>query len=211
MSRSVGNVRARGRLWVAGTTVACGLVGAAGSAGVGCGREDVVLVRPPSVAAPRVPAGATFEAVLERDLGPATSVAGDLFVARLAQPLRAAEETIVAPKGSMVVGRVVDARGRDDPSVEPSVTIVFERIVTETRAFPILGRVLSAGRGVALWSAPSTDASAGWHSVIRPLDGADAPVDGGGAVGGGPRASREVLVPAGTHLRVLLLRPVQYP
>lgn len=200
MSGSVGTYpRNRGRrlrLW-------CGAGVALTGIALGCGgREDVVIVRPPAVAAPMVPAGATFEVVLEHDLGPQVSEPGDLVTARLARPLRAAEETIVVPAGSIVLGRVLDV----DREQDPSITIRFETIVSETEAHAIAGRVLSAGRGVAIWNAPSGDAPEIGHSVIRPLD-----LPGDSAVGGGPPARREVLLPAGTPLLVMLLRPVVYP
>ena len=70
---------------------------------------------PPAPATPRprrnleVPAGTAIEAYLDEPLGSKTSASGDAFAAVLARDL-VVKGQVVAPKGSHLVGRVVEAR-----------------------------------------------------------------------------------------------------
>jgi hypothetical protein len=56
---------------------------------------------------PPIPAGLRFSLVLSPPIDTTTAAAGDLFTGTLAEPLKDAKSKVLAPKGSLVEGRIV--------------------------------------------------------------------------------------------------------
>jgi hypothetical protein len=63
--------------------------------------------RKTAAAIPPIPAGLRFSMVLSPTIDTNTAAAGDLFTGSLAEPLKDARSKVLAPKGSLVEGRII--------------------------------------------------------------------------------------------------------
>jgi hypothetical protein len=128
-----------------------------------------------------VPAETRAVVRLEGQLDTSTSSAGDPFVARLVEPLRAVDGHVLAPAGARVDGHVA-AIVLGGPRTE--LRLAFDRIETVHGVVPLAARVVSAQYNA---------------------------VPGGGRrepTGAFVRRAERVVVPAGSTIVLALARPL---
>ncbi len=75
-----------------------------------------------AAAIPPIPAGLRFSMVLSPPIDTNTAATGDLFTGTLAEPLKGAKSKVLAPKGSLVEGRIVRLETLERP---PQVFLVL--------------------------------------------------------------------------------------
>lgn len=188
---------------IAKTTTIAALAALATGAGLfafGCA-EERAQVEPAAptraAAAPVVQPGATLVVTLDDGLMTSSAVDGQTFRATVRDPVYAQGEAVIE-RGAKVEGRVVDV----EAGGEPRLWVVFDHVETVRGVVPLDAKVTAA------------DA----YAYIVP---ADRELIGPG-VGGGPPSEdadeqeatsveREILVPQGGELRLVVQQPIQIP
>lgn len=171
-----------------------------------------------------VPAGAMLRAELRTPLHSAITRPGDRFAARLVESV-AAEGEVVVPAGTLIEGRVGRVVSADDPETTARIELDFRRLVLPSgERIPFAGELASPearaaeagprrrpGEGVAAGAAVGA-AVGGMIGESRRAAVAGAVVGaavGASIVAAGP--DREVVVPGGTPLPVVLREPLEIP
>ena len=76
-----------------------------------------------------IPAGTTIPIVMEVALSTRTHVTGDLFYARVAEEVLAADGMVLIPEGTRVEGKVAEARRAQNASEEALLLLTFEALL----------------------------------------------------------------------------------
>jgi hypothetical protein len=131
----------------------------------------------------RLPAGTAIEAYLDEPLGSKTSTSGDSFAAVLARDL-VVEGRVVAPKGSHLVGRVVEARpsGKVKGVARLSITLEALELGRRSRSLKTSTIVIEANPSKGQ-DAKKVGIGAGAGTVIGAILGGKKGAAIGGAVG----------------------------
>jgi hypothetical protein len=151
-----------------------------------------------AVQTPIVAAGTRFHARLETPLSSDSTRAGDLLTARLDEPLLAGNGTVVAPRGAVLSGRVLEV-DRGGP-----ITVAFDRLHIRGRAYPIFTTLLRMPQARVT---PSTiEAPQDVATDLYPRAGAMPP-----NVGGGPPAEASLSTPRDAVMSFVISQPFALP
>jgi hypothetical protein len=168
------------------------------------------LLRPDPVT---VPEGATFALVLETAISSATSRAGDLIVARLADDIKVGEKVVV-PSGSEVRGRVTVAVPSGRVKTRARLAFDFDTLVLGGKEHPIGTRPVDiTARDTHKKDAVTIGIGAGAGAIIGAIaNGGKGAAIGtliGGAAGTGvmlTNTGKEVELGTGSRVTVRLTR-----
>jgi hypothetical protein len=155
---------------------------------------------------PFVPAGTRFTARLDRTIDTQSTHRGEPFFAVTDEALRDRAGQVIVPAGARIHGRVHSVHG----ATGNRIRLEFDGIDTLVGYAALQARIDDADsqhyRGAARYSARPQ----GWDSWYGPYYGSYP-----GGVGGGPVPylydevrPREVMLPAGATLRLVLTRPL---
>ncbi|HEV8195004.1 MAG TPA: hypothetical protein VGP87_00075 [Gemmatimonadales bacterium] len=141
-----------------------------------------VLFRPKSVYLISIPAGVTLVGTLTQDLSSADAQPGQAVTLETSAPIRLSAE-LTLPPGLVVRGVVSEAGGGGRTAGAPTLAIRFTRIELQGQAYPIVTEPFQVG-------------------------GKDAVEDVAKIEGGVTTRGRQIVIPAGSRLRVRLSQPV---
>jgi hypothetical protein len=162
-----------------------------------------------------VPAGTRLVVRMVDGLSGGNSRAGTLFTARLQGNIMVGN-TIAAPDGSMVFGRIINSSGANRVAGRSELSLELTDIQVNGTRFPILSNDYSVQGGNALGgTARRTAGGAGLGAVIGAIGGR--PGRGaaiGAATGGGASLlvrGEQINIPSGTLLEFRLQQPASLP
>jgi hypothetical protein len=164
--------------------------------------------RPVGDARDDVPVGTEFDVRLQRSLSSATAQVEDRFIATTMVDLREGDRLIV-PAGSELRGIVSSVNKAGRIERKGSMTVAFDQITIDGRAYPMRGTVTQAieSEGVK-GEAGKIGAGAGVGAIIGGILGGFKGAMAGILIGGGGTIAategKDVELPAGTVLRVRL-------
>jgi hypothetical protein len=138
---------------------------------------------------PVVPAGVEIGAELQEALSTARNTVGSPFTARVTEDVLAADGMVVVPIGSLVRGRITEARessGPDDPAM---LRLQVESLVIRGTTHPVVATVVSAdvqaeARDSAGRTAAKVATGAAAGAIVGRILGRDARSTTAGAVAG---------------------------
>lgn len=138
---------------------------------------------------PVVPAGVEIGAELQEALSTARNTVGSPFTARVTEDVLAADGMVVVPIGSLVRGRITEARessGPDDPAM---LRLEVESLVIRGTTHPVVATVVSAdvqadARDSAGRTAAKVATGAAAGAIVGRILGRDARSTTAGAVAG---------------------------
>jgi len=138
---------------------------------------------------PVVPAGVEIGAELQEALSTARNTVGSPFTARVTEDVLAADGMVVVPLGSLVRGRITEARessGPDDPAM---LRLQVESLVIRGTTHPVVATVVSAdvqaeARDSAGRTAAKVATGAAAGAIVGRILGRDARSTTAGAVAG---------------------------
>jgi hypothetical protein len=170
---------------------------------LGCGSSAPRAEAPIGAIAPRdaamVPSGLSFHAHLDRPLSTAHTRAGEHFTATLDEPLRAVDGTEVAPKGTQMMGRVLDV---DRVGIQ-RFTLQLDGVWLDGRMHPIDAQILRIQDARVVASDANDPATL--QAFVYPVLPRTLPAP---QVGGGPPAEAVPLeLPRGAQFQLVLTRP----
>ena len=162
-----------------------------------------------------VPAGTRLVIRMVDGISGGNSRAGTLFTARLQGNLMVGN-TIVAPDGSMVFGRIINSSGASRVAGRSELSLELTDIQVNGTRFPILSNDYSVQGGNALGgTARRTAGGAGLGAVIGAIGGnAGRGAAIGAATGGGASLlmrGEQINIPSGTLLEFRLQQPASLP
>ena len=162
-----------------------------------------------------IPQGAEFEVTLDETLASNLNNAGDNFAASLSEPVME-DGKIIIPAGAHVTGRVVDAKDAGRLHVPARLSVALSSVEVDGKSYDIetntfaetgknhnkrnLGFIGGGAAGGALLGGL---AGGGKGALIGTAIGA-----GAGTAGAAATGKKDISLPAETHLRFHLLRPV---
>ena len=162
-----------------------------------------------------IPQGAEFEVTLDETLASNLNNAGDNFAASLSEPVME-DGKIIIPAGAHVTGRVVDAKDAGRLHVPARLSVALSSVEVdgkscdiETNTFAETGKNHNKrnlgfiGGGAAGGALLGGLAGGGKGALIGTAIGA-----GAGTAGAAATGKKDISLPAETHLRFHLLRPV---
>jgi len=172
---------------------------------------------PAPVPAARLDAGTTIEATATREITSKVNKPGEMFTARIAQAITAANGRVVIPAGSEVTLSIVALRPALDKSAKDgTLELRAVSVMVNGVAQPIDAEVTYVehtlkGRGVGTSEAAKVGVGAAAGAIIGKVIGGGTGAAVGGAVGaaGGvavavETANRDVVVPVGGTIRLVL-------
>ena len=162
-----------------------------------------------------VPAGTRLVVRMVDGISGGNSRAGTLFTARLQGNLMVGN-TIVAPDGSTVFGRIIASSGASRVAGRSELSLELTDIQVNGTRFPILSNDYSVQGGNALGgTARRTAGGAGLGAVIGAIGGnAGRGAAIGAATGGGASLlmrGEQINIPSGTLLEFRLQQPASLP
>jgi hypothetical protein len=162
-----------------------------------------------------VPAGTRLVVRMVDGISGGNSRAGTLFTARLQGNLMVGN-TIAAPDGSMVFGRIIASSGASRVAGRSELSLELTDIQVNGTRFPILSNDYSVQGGNALGgTARRTAGGAGLGAVIGAIGGnAGRGAAIGAATGGGASLlmrGEQINIPSGTLLEFRLQQPASLP
>jgi hypothetical protein len=158
---------------------------------------------------PSVPSGARFSIRMSQPLDSAYARPNDPFTAVLIDPLRNDDGVTIANAGAVVRGVVAESRS----GAGPNLTLQLDSIETVYGPAPLAATVVDAG--TVAYAAPQGLARDAWAG--RPLPPGTTTLSPTAPptawAEGWPRqtATREVRIPAGATLELVLVRPIVLP
>src|ERR1039457_2980276 len=111
----------------------------------------------------RLPAGLQVRSTMLTPIDSRTASAGDLFEARVVDPVRQGKQTLV-PKGAVLHGRIVEFEQRYYPSVSVRVMLKFVSVEFDGRSVPIA----LAARATIPTPSPLSAYTPGDWTIVRP-------------------------------------------
>lgn len=173
-------------------------VAAALVAGTGCARSQPEA-RSTTAVHPAV--GIQFTATLDKRLSTLTSKKGDRFTLRVDHDVHADDGAVLLHAGETIEGRVVEVDPGKDGWFAEHKSSASMRIAFSGADVAVLEADGHAEVGLA---APD----AGHDTLLRP------PIGPKAAIGGGPRdtpgpSTTQLVIPAGTRLRLMITGPMQ--
>lgn len=146
-----------------------------------------------------VPSGLSFHAHLDRPLSTGRARAGEHFTATLDDPLRSSDGAEIAPRGSQLMGRVLDV---DRVGVQ-RLTLQFDGIWLSGRLHPIDAQILRIQDARVIASDAADPATL--QAFVYPVLPRTLPAP---QVGGGPPAEIiPVELARGAQFQIVLIRP----
>lgn len=159
----------------------------------------------------RLGAGAELELEIEDDLSSGTSTAGEVFRSRLTSDVLGPEGELIVPAGSVVWGRVVDARPLRRVGGRATLELQFERLeLPSGESVEVRASLLEQGRNKKKDKAKIVGGAIAGLILGRILGDGETAAAGAavGAAAGTAAAisaeGREVELPAGTELSLVL-------
>ncbi len=178
-----------------------------------------------------IPLGTTFQAVTSNAINSYTSKVGEKIIAKIAEPI-AVNGQIIIPPGSEIIGQITYIENSGRVGKNGVMEVKFTSVeLPYSHRIPVMGKILTVDNtGIlkggsikkqlvttvstgAVTTASGTLAGLGIGSVIGGAAGAGAAV--GTAIGGVlgiafmfARKGKEVIIPRGTKLNVILEQPV---
>lgn len=173
-------------------------------------------VRPAPVgqlSGPFVQAGTEFRVTLDQPLSTQTSSPGELFTARVEEPLYSPRGVVIAPRGATIVGHVVKVQ-----SGPARLVLSMDRIQTNEGPAPLHARVKSAEKqsylaGESVFHRDASDpAVLGFPGMTTLTPSSSVAPFGPNAYGyTSPTVVGEVRLRRGASLRMVLTRPIVPP
>ena len=180
---------------------------------------------PPPPAAPRLASlavGTTLEAAATREITSKTNKAGEMFTARIAEAITAADGRVVIPAGSELTMSIVAIKPAPNKSAKDgTLELRAVNVMVNGVAYPIDAEVTYVehtlkGRGVGTSEAAKVGVGAVGGAILgKVIGGGKGAVVGGvvGAAGGvavaSETADRDVVVPTGGKIRLVLRSPFE--
>jgi hypothetical protein len=166
----------------------------------------------PSTRRNEIPAGQEVDVRIERELNSATAQVEDRFTATTVVDLYQ-DNTVLIPAGSTLRGVISSVNKATRTDRKGSLTVAFDQITINGRAYPIRGTVTQAIESEGIkGEAGKIGAGAGVGAILGGiLGGAKGALLGILIGGGGTIAATEgkdVVVPAGSILRVKFEQPI---
>ncbi|HEY8468728.1 MAG TPA: glycine zipper 2TM domain-containing protein [Longimicrobiales bacterium] len=169
-----------------------------------------------------VPAGTTFAIRLDETVSTDRNVPGDPFTATLADPIVAADGTVLIPSGATVRGRVTAVDKSDRVGDMAVIKLAFESISFAGRSYPLQATVVEANpqrrtRTTAKESAAKVAVGAAAGALLgqvlgknteSTLKGAAVGAAAGTAIAMGT-ADVDAVLPAGSRMVIRLDAPVE--
>jgi hypothetical protein len=162
-----------------------------------------------------VPEGVQFDVTVDETLASDRNHAGDSFAATLSQPV-VEDGKIIIPAGAHVTGRVVDAKDSGRLHVPARLSVALTSVEVSGKSYDIDTDTIGEtgknhnkrnigfiGGGAAGGALIGGLAGGGKGALIGSLIGA-----GAGTAGAAAGGKKNISLPAETHLRFRLLRPV---
>jgi hypothetical protein len=162
-----------------------------------------------------IPEGVELDVTLDETLASNRSHAGDSFAASLSQPV-VEDGKIIIPAGAHVTGRVVDAKDSGRLHVPARLSVALSSVEVSGKSYDIDTSTIGEtgknhnkrnigfiGGGAAGGALIGGLAGGGKGALIGSLIGA-----GAGTAGAAATGKKDISMPAETHLRFRLLRPV---
>lgn len=136
-----------------------------------------------------IPTGSQLTAVLQSALSTRTHEAGDAFRARVTGDLLAADGMVLVPEGSVLEGRVLQARPSGGADEEALLVLSVESLTMNGGSYPLLASVIEAemqtsARDSGARSAAKVATGAAAGAVIGQILGRDTRSTVGGAAAG---------------------------
>lgn len=179
------------------------------------GEKVTGKVAPPAYRDVTIPAGTELVVALETPVGSATSDPGDAVRASLVDAL-VVDNTLVIPANAAVTGQVVTAHASGRVKGRASVAMRFDQVVVGDRQYAIDAALVNREAApTKKKDALSIGVPAAAGSIIGAIAGGKKGAVVGGAVGGGAgtayvlsTAGKEIVLPAGAHVRARLTQPL---
>jgi len=198
------------------TTMLFGVMAAHASGSVS--RPAPAAAQPPQAGQVTVPAGTRILVRMRDSVDSSKNKAGDRFTANLETNLMVGN-TVVAPKGATVYGRLANAASAGRMSGSSQLTLELTDIVINGTAYPLLTSTYDIkGKGEGSSTAKKVVGGAGLGALIGGIagggKGAAIGAASGGALGTGLSAAKkgqQLSIPSETLLEFRLQQPAQLP
>ncbi|MBI2393662.1 MAG: hypothetical protein HYV09_29055 [Deltaproteobacteria bacterium] len=177
------------------------------AAALGCAKDRTMRVQDRPLAAalaserPTVPAGTDFTVALNDGLATSLHTPESVFTAIVTRPIMTPRGEVLVPKGAILRGRVVAV----EHAPTPTLRLAFDSIDTTHGLAPISAQITEDQAGFTVATEEADPSVTGWDSAIQ------APALGPGMGGGPPDEARELVLPAGTELKLRLGAPLRAP
>lgn len=175
-----------------------------------------------------LPTGTPFDVRLEQQLSTEFSRPGDVFMAKVSDPIFDADGREIIPAGSEIMGKVVSVRAPDRSGENGSIEVDFTRVFIDGESYPLDATATTATRLETVGevnSGPSAGSRAARGAVVGAIlgglfggkkgtligagSGAAAAVANGGGLPGGPGI--QAILAAGAQLSCVVNTPFVGP
>jgi hypothetical protein len=163
-----------------------------------------------------IPEGAEFDVTLDETLASNHSQTGDNFAASLAQPVVEHGKTII-PAGAHVIGRVIDAKDAGRLHVPARLSVALNSVEVQGKSYDIETDTFGeTGKSHVKRNAGFIGGGAAGGALIGGLAGGgkgaligSAIGAGAGTAGAAATGKKDISLPAETHLKFHLLKPLR--